>query len=552
MHNLKTQMMRSIVLILVAMLVLVGTKSMALNTTQPDTSKNIIDKGKIQVAMAKARTLYLEYDIRGALQEYKNILIDDPKNALCHFRVGECQYYLQNYKQAEEALLKAKELKADAHKELNYMFGLTYHQLEKFDEAIKHYQEFAATLTSDKQFEDFQVKVYIEQCQYAKELTAQPVDVTITNMGRNINSRHPDYAPVLSPDGKKLFITARRPDTKGGERSESDHKYYEDIYVSNWDEESNSWGELEPIPGKVNTEYFDAATCISADGEYLYLSQNIEGYTKSSDLMFTKISSSGKWGKPKRMEKPINSTYFESSATITGDESTMYFITERPGGVGRGDIWKCEKMGRREWGEPVLVEGLNTPEDENTVWIHPDGKYIFFSSKGHKGMGGYDIFRSELIDGKWSTPMNLGYPLNTVGHDLHFSCTSDGKWGYFSAVTENGIGDRDIYKVDLSNYPVLSPDFANRTHGTILGTILDGGGKAVNATVEFYNKATGEKVRETQTNAKGEYRVSLPGNITYEIKTSPTGYSESKDEVELTLKDRGETVEVKHLIVKKL
>lgn len=531
---------------------LVVNDAQAINIAPSDTSKNILDKGKIQVAMAKARTMFLENDVRGALQEYKNILIDDPKNAACHFRVGECQYSLQNYPQAEEALIKAKGLKADVNKELDYMFGMVYHQMEKYDEAIKHYEAFSATLTSDKQFEEYQVRVYIEQCQYGKELTAKPVDVKITNMGRNINSRHPDYAPILSPDGKKLFITARRPDTKGGMRSDADHKFYEDIYVSKWDDENNTWGELESIPGKVNTEFFDAATCISADGEYLYLSQNIAGYTKSSDIMFTKISSSGKWGKPKRIEKPINTSYFESSATITGDGNTMYFITERPTGIGRGDIWKVEKISKREWGEPILVENVNTEEDENTVWVHPDGKYLFFSSKGHKGMGGYDIFRSELIDGKWSVPMNLGYPINTVGHDLHFSCTSDGKMGFLSAVNSKGIGDRDVYKIDLSNYPVLSPDFANRTHGTISGTILDGDGKAVSCTVAFYNKANGEKVREVETDAKGGYKATLPGNVTYEIKSKPEGFSEATDEVELTLKDRGETVMVKHLIVKKL
>ncbi len=530
------------------------SSAIAIHVSEPDSSQNLVDKAKIQLKMQTAKHKFYEQDIRGALNLYREIIADFPEHAPALYRIGECHTSLKNFDLALEYLDKATAIQKDVNKESDLLYGKVYHRLGKLDEAIEAFERFKQTIKSEKQLEEYNVVAYINQCKYAKEMMEKPVDVKINNMGRNVNSRYGDYAPSFTTDMKQMIFTSRRPDTKGGGTDVlGDHKYYEDIYYTTWDAENNEWALAEPIQGKINTEFHDASLSISPDGTFIYIYYNIYGATKSGDIYVSKLSSSGKWSKPKPMEKTINSSYWESSASVTADGNTMYFVSERSGGQGSADIYEVKKISKREWGEPVnLGAVVNTPEDENTVYVHPSGKVLFFSSKGHNSMGGYDVFKSEKINGKWSKPVNLGYPINTVDDDLHFVVSTDAKTGYYSAFKSTGLGERDIYTVDLSNYPVLSPDFMNRTEGTLSGTVMDkASGKSVDCMVEVYDVATGSKVGEAKLDANGKYSINLPLNKKYEIKAKPEGYKQASDTVNFKAAERGATEEVRHLVVEK-
>lgn len=543
-------MIRSIFMMLT--LLLTCSAAWAFEPTPPDTTKGIIDKGKIQVALQNARLKYQNGDTRGALAAYRNVLVDDPNNAVAHYRIAECQNDVENFKSALESLDKAVALKPDVNKESEYLYGLIYHRLNELDQAITHYTAFKTALNNPKKDEEYQVSVYIAQCERAKDRMNNPVDAEVKNIGKIINSRYDEYQPTISPDGQTLYFTGRRPDSKGGQRA-TDGKYYEDVYFCKWDAATSNWSEPEGVVGKVNTDDWDAISHISPDGQYLYLTQNIFNYTKSADITYTKLTGSGKWGNPKKLGKTINTSYFESSASITGDGETMFFISERAGeGLGRGDIWMAKKISRREWGEPVnLGAVVNSTEDENFVHVHPSGKILFFSSKGHDGIGGYDIFKSELVDGNWTKPVNLGYPINTTADDAHFKITNDGKMGYFTSDRDNGFGDNDIYTVDLEKYPVLKAGMIFRTHGVIAGTVFNNDGQPVACTVEIFDKKSGRKLDEVKTTDKGEFSIELIGNKTYELRVAPEGYGMAREDVELTLLEREDTKIVKDLIVKK-
>ena len=537
---------------LLTLVCLIGmsASAFAFDPAQPDTTKGLLDKAQITVEMAKARTKYLEGDVRGALTIYRNVLVSDKRNASALFRMAECQHDLKNYKLALEKLEEALKIDPEVNKETDYLYGRIYHRSGELDKALEYLEKFDATL-KDRQKDEFQTGLAIAQVKTAKELIAKPAPAKVTMIGRGVNSRHPDYRPVLSSDGKTLYFTARRPDTKGGMKSQYDNFYYSDIYMSKWDDAANTWGDAEKIPGKVNSEYWDAATGISPDGQYLYLTQNIPRYTGSSDLMYTKLSGSGTWGKPKLMPKPVNSSFFESSATITGDDQTMFFISERQGtGLGRGDIYSATRLSRKTWNEPVHMGAiLNTEYDENSVHVHPSGKILFFSSKGHNSMGGYDIFKSELVDGRWGEPVNLGYPINTVGDDTHFCLSVDGKKAFVTSHRENGMGDYDIYEIDLSEYPILKPDMEFKTHGVVRGTVFNEDGQPVQSKVEFF--VNGARKAETTSNARGEYEIELVGNLKYEIRFSAEGYQMARTEIELDLAERGDTELAKDVILKK-
>jgi Tol biopolymer transport system component len=313
--------------------------------------------------------------------------------------------------------------------------------------------------------EDYEIDLMIAHCKYAIANATNISDVKIRNLGDAVNSSYPDYAPCISLDGKSLVVTSRRGDTKGGAVDvNSDHQYFSDVYISTWNEETKEWNPSESIPGKINTEYYDAAFSFMPSGELL-LYRNITGATRSGDIYFSKQSaSSGKWGSPREMmkkegmHKKLNSTYFESSACMTEDGKSLYFISDRPGGQGQADIYVMKKKGR-EWSEPEnLGATINSTSDEKCVAIHPSGNYIFFSSNGFEdGFGSYDLYYSvKDARGKWSKPVNFGAPINTTKEEKTVAISPDGKTAYVSAFYDiDNRGDADVYEIDISSLNII-------------------------------------------------------------------------------------------------
>lgn len=365
---------------------------------------------------------------------------------------------------AEEAI--AKDSLVDS--EYGYLLGMCYQRLAELDKAITMYTK-CKTMVKELRAKELQLDFLIAECERGKEMMKNPVKVTITNMGLNVNSAFDDYSPTLSPDGKILYFTSRRADNKGGGVNPDDQRYFEDIYISFWDEEKNEWTEAKndhEIISRVNTKGFDAVCYISPDDKYMYVAINTMAMekpkpkTKHTDIFVSRKNNRGGWNSPKSVGKPINTIWWDALPSLNADQTKMYFISERKGGKGRGDIWVSTKEGK-VWGKPVnLGEEINTKGQETTVYITPDEKYLFFSSDGHEGMGGYDIYVSMNVEGKWSKPVNLGYPINTVSDETHFIYYVEQKRAYystFSSAENKGIGARDIFEVDMSGYEFKTP-----------------------------------------------------------------------------------------------
>ncbi|MBD3637677.1 MAG: PD40 domain-containing protein [Crocinitomicaceae bacterium] len=437
--------------------------------TPPDSTSNIIEKGTAQYLIAEGRRIFNEGQYRVALVKFREALVKDKGNALATYWVGECHKALGNYEKAigyaEEAIAKDPEV----DKEYGYLLGVCYHRLAKLDKAIEMYQK-CKSMVKETRAKELMLDFLIAQCERAKEMMENPRQVKITNMGMNINSAFDDYSPTISPDGKTFYFTSRRADNKGGGVNPDDQRYFEDIYVSFWDEEKNQWTEAvnsDDLLRRVNTKGFDAVTHISPDGKYMYVTINTMAMdkpkpkTKHSDIFLCRMNNRGGWNSPKNIGKPINSIWFDALASVTADESTMYFISERKGGYGNGDIWSSTKVGK-DWGKPVnLGATINTKGQETTVYVTPDEKYLFFSSDRHEGIGGYDVYVCKNQDGQWSDPVNLGYPINTVSDETHFIYLPEQKKGYyttFSSSENKGVGARDIFEVDMSNYEFNFPD----------------------------------------------------------------------------------------------
>lgn len=523
----------------------------SLTANAQDDKSSKPSKVTYKIKMNDARHQYLNGNIRGGLNIYRELLKSYTNDAMINYRIGECYLDLKEWQLAVEYIQNAKKINPKVTPELGYKLGYALHRNNQLDLAEAELKEYKSNLKKKKPLYD--ADKILAQVEFAKKMMFAPVKVEISNLGKNVNSRGGDYAPSLTADGQTMIFTSRRADTKGGGVDKAgDYKYYEDIYLTKFDSTINDWTKANPIEGKLNTEGHDASLSISPDGNQIYIYRN-DGSVYIGDIFVSKKRRSGAWGEPTALDKQINSSYFESSASLSADGTKLYFVSERQGkkygANGKGDIYVVEKISRTVWGEPRnLGSVINTPEDEISVFIHPDGKTLFFSSKGHLSMGGYDIFSSRLqMDGTWSTPENLGYPINTVDDDVHFVLSTDGKIAYYSTVREDGLGERDIYQIDLKNYDLLKGTQKNLS--IVKGSIeakLDG--LRLEAVIEFKDEK-GELISSINTEETGDFLATLPGNIKYSATISALGYKAQTINFDLPIGEEKTYILVKNIVL---
>ncbi|MBV6485560.1 MAG: hypothetical protein KFKLKKLM_02130 [Flavobacteriales bacterium] len=523
----------------------------SLTANAQDDKSSKPNKVTYKIKMNDARHQYLNGNIRGGLNIYRELLKSYTNDAMINYRIGECYLDLKEWQLAVEYIQNAKKINPKVTPELGYKLGYALHRNNQLDLAEAELKEYKSNLKKKNPLYD--ADKILAQVEFAKKMMFAPVKVEISNLGKNVNSRGGDYAPSLTADGQSMIFTSRRADTKGGGVDKAgDYKYYEDIYLTKFDSTINDWTKANPIEGKLNTEGHDASLSISPDGNQIYIYRN-DGSVYIGDIFVSKKRRSGAWGEPTALDKQINSSYFESSASLSADGTKLYFVSERQGkkygANGKGDIYVVEKISRTVWGEPRnLGSVINTPEDEISVFIHPDGKTLFFSSKGHLSMGGYDIFSSRLqMDGTWSTPENLGYPINTVDDDVHFVLSTDGKIAYYSTVREDGLGERDIYQIDLKNYDLLKGTQKNLS--IVKGSIeakLDG--LRLEAVIEFKDEK-GELISSINTEETGDFLATLPGNIKYSATISALGYKAQTINFDLPIGEEKTYILVKNIVL---
>lgn len=342
-------------------------------------------------------------------------------------------------------MYSAKELSAptDAY----YHLARCYHLDEELDKAKEFYQKFLDE-TSGKSELIPKAKVRLLQCDVAKELIAKPKTAKVTNVGPNVNTVYPEYAPVISLDGSSLYFTSRR---QWEDQSTDDYKdpqynqYPEDIYLSLMDLDGN-WQKptrLSFCEGRLN----EASVSISADERMIY---TYEDRTGSGDIYFSDFQRSEFQTLKKLDNKHVNTKYWDTHVSVTPDGQQMYFVSDRPGGYGKRDIYRIVKLPNGSWSDPInLGPKINTEHDEDAPFIAVDNKTLYFSSNGPKSMGEFDIFVSVRDDeGNWSEPINLGYPINSTGDDVFYTTTADGLTGYLTSFRKKGFGEKDIYRID--------------------------------------------------------------------------------------------------------
>jgi outer membrane protein OmpA-like peptidoglycan-associated protein len=396
-------------------------------------------------------------------------------------------------------------------KELPYNYyldlGDAYSDNEQMEQALTIYYKQLEMVKNDKRALSI-VKKKIAQTINAYNIMRIPKNVVIKGLGKGINSEYTEYNPVLTADESIMAFTVLKP-----VKSKTGEKFAEEINISH--NETGSWSL--PVKVEVQTQNNYGTAGISADGQKMLVFIG----DQSSGSIYQIEKEGGAWGRPKPMGQNVQSKYLESTASITADNKTIYFASNRPGGYGGMDIYKSDRK-NGAWGRAVnLGPSINTKANEDAPFIHPNKKLLFFTTDGHNGIGGNDIYKTELQDGKWMQPKNMGYPINTTANDNYFTLIADGSRGYFSSDRKGGLGGQDIYVMDMPE------DYETIPLTMIKGRILDADTKKPLPTkIYMIDTDSKEKIDYVYHPNKetGDYLVILPPNKSYDMIIESEGF----------------------------
>ncbi len=441
----------------------------------------------------------------------------DPKFLDAYIIKGDCYMNLGYCKEALVASYKAMEIDPDYYPALYYLTAMQEMQCEKYREAVAHYEAYLkhpkANFIKTKM-----VNEYLNRAYYAVKMMNNPVKYVPVNMGEQVNDTTDEYLPAITADESILVYTVRRPRDKFTACAKCTTE--EDFYSSEKDSLGN-WVLRSYMKG-VNSPYNEGAQCVSPDGKYLIFTIcNREDGLGSCDLYWTKRIGS-RWTTPRNLGRPVNSDAWESQPTFSSDGKTVFFVSNRVGGVGASDIWKTTMLNEGEFSRPEnLGRVINTQGNEVSPFIHPDNKTLYFASDGHEGFGGKDLFIARLDSaGKWGAPSNIGYPINTPGDELNLVVNAAGDKGYLSSTKDGGFGGLDLYWFELDDR--LKPEVVNYFKGFVYDENTK---KPLEADVELIDLKTGITFVKTKSDpTTGNFLICLPTNHDYLLNVSHPQY----------------------------
>ncbi len=458
---------------------------------------------------SKIDELIEEGNFEEAIQLGTGLLKDNTEDPALNFKLGY-SYLMTALRKPKSIpyLVKSVELLNTKNKKQNGLFfearfylGKAYHNNYEFEKAIQVFDSLRTTTKNNELLAAIDEE--IRQCEVGIELMREPVKMQINNLGVNINSEYSDHSPVISADESVLIFTSRRKRYEG-EKIEEDGQYNEDIYISY--NKHNSWQKAKSISENINTDEHEATISISPDGNQLFIYNSEDAGT-----ILVSYLTGDEWSVPERLGDNINTKYRETHAAMSADGKYLFFTSDRPGGYGGLDIYVSEKQKDNTWGKAKnLGPAINTEFDEEGPFIHPDGISLYFSSKGHKTMGGFDIFVSKKNEfGTWTMPKNLGYPINTVDDDVFITLTPDGKRAYFSSYREDGFGSTDIYMMAM-------PEAEEKPVTVVKGKVVTCDNQANDVVITVYDSENDDLLGLYKPNSKtGKYLFILPRGRNY-------------------------------------
>lgn len=472
------------------------------SVAQTFTSISDLDK-KYSKKFSEARTLQRQGKNDKAIDKYNEVLKKYPNTIDAILAKSGIYFRIKEFNQAESMLLSSIELDADYNEEVYYSLALVKEQQGEFSEAAKYMVRYLSMIDQNAKKHDRAVELK-KHYEFVAKALKNPVPFDPVPLPEQINTEASEYTPGISADGKEFYFVRR---IRG----------QEDILVSYRD--SNSYGEpfmVEEILSMDNEGVF----ALSADGRTLiFTGCNRRDGFGSCDLYYSRKNKYGGWSSPSNMGPVINSPAWESQPSLSADGSTLFFASRRLGSIGNSDIWKSEWTRKDGWSVPENIGGMiNTTGSDETPFIHPDGRTLYFRSDGRVGMGKFDLYISRYDEelSAWDIPVNLGYPINTKDNEGGLTVSLDGTTAYYSS--DQGKDNVDIYQFEL--YPEIRPFPATYAQFHVTDS-LTGNPLEVKVVIDNHNRKSSS---ETFTDVEGKVLVSLVIGNNYGLTIEKEGY----------------------------
>jgi hypothetical protein len=456
---------------------------------------------------------YRQQHYKEAIAKLNEAVKTDLQFVEAYMLTAECYLEINDLPKAKEAFLRCIDLKPDFFPPMYYSVADICFEQEEYEEASRYLEKY---LKYDKQKPALRAKSekLRKNCEFAAQAVKNPVLFQPENIGLAFG--YDQYWPSLSVDEQTMIFTALVP--KDANNPVVVGNRQEDFYVSDFKE--GKWTRPQHLGSPPNTDDNEGAQSISADaGKMFFTACNRSDGKGGCDIYYSE-KRNGLWTRPRNLGATINTSAKETQPSISADGRTLYFVSSKKGGKGGQDIWKSELNEKGEWGQPVNLAALNTPYDESSPFIHFDDKTLYFASDGWPGMGQFDLFVSRKDSaGKWSPPVNLGYPVNSKHNEEGLIVNARGDRAYYSSDrTENNV--RNIFTFAL--YPEVRPHPVSYLKGKIFDAKYF---IPLKATFELTDLSTSEKVVEASSDSlNGEFMVCLPLGGKYALNIEKKGY----------------------------
>jgi outer membrane protein OmpA-like peptidoglycan-associated protein/tetratricopeptide (TPR) repeat protein len=434
----------------------------------------------------------------------------EPKYIDAYLTLGGIYGEQKDYRNAVRSYELARSIDSVYFKDFSLPYSINLAGLGEFQKALKAVDDFLSIENlnpSSKRAGEYRKQCYTFAIEYAKKKTVDDYRFEPRNLGDSVNSKVSEYFPTITIDGRQLFYTRRV------------NSVNEDFYESS--RVDNSWRPAKSLPGDINTMLNEGAQNISQDGEWLiFTGCNFPEGHGSCDLYISYITPQG-WSAPENLGENINTEAWESAPSLSPDKRDLYFASNRPGGMGKSDIYVCHRNPDGTWSAPENAGSqINTVGNESCPFIHADNQTLYFTSDGHPGYGGDDLFLvRKMAGGKWSVAENLGYPINTIENEGSLVIASDGKTAYYASDRSDSKGGLDLYTFELRS------DVRPSKTLWVKGKVFDSKTKkGLPSAVELTDLATHEVLSKVQTDETGTYLVTLPVGKDYAFNVNRKGY----------------------------
>lgn len=508
-------------------------------------AKEALDKGEEYFELGSEAIFEVrepELNFKLALQQFEIAQKLNPDNALNNFRIGVCYVHSSAPYKAYDYIKKAQKLDEKCDPFLFYYLGFVYQLNNEFDKAIKAYKDFENNYRKSDNFNRF-VSLRKKECENAKKHIADPQRVWIDNV-EELNTEYDEIAPSITMDGAEIIFSTNRPnDHRPNEVNEYDHEIFSSYF------KNGVWEAPKPLPGKVNSNDDDIVNNLYYDGTRMLLHKDNDG---QYDIYESELSGA-EWSEPSILARQISSPNAdEKYGSYNHDGWNIYFSRNSEQNKNGYNIMFSGMRNKmeRNFTTATMISEVNTRFNDGPVYLHIDGETMYMASQGHESIGGYDIFVSKKVQGSWTKPENLGYPINTPYDDFFFAVTANGKFAYIASNRAGGKGGFDIYKVtfwgppkqpviETEDYllasiasPIKDPQIeqtveVNKTALTVFkGNTVDAiTRKPVEANIEITDNATGKIIERFTTNsATGKFLLSLTAGKNYGIAVKADGY----------------------------